>query len=69
MGNVTISELKPDMVLASDLRDQSGRLLISKGTTLTPKYIKICKMWGVIEADIVGISQEEITAALARPRG
>jgi putative nucleotidyltransferase with HDIG domain len=64
MGYITISELKPDMVLASDLRDQSGRLLIGKGTKLTPKYIKICKMWGVIEADIVGISQEEIAAAV-----
>ena len=62
MGLISISELKPDMVLAGDLKDLSGRLLVGKGTVLTPKSIKICKMWGVIEADIEGISPEEAGA-------
>jgi len=59
MGVISISELEPDMVIADDLRDRSGRLLMSKGTVLTPKYINICKMWGVIEADIEGLSGED----------
>jgi HD-like signal output (HDOD) protein len=62
MGLVAVSELKPTMVLADDLRDRSGRLLIGKGTHLTEKNIKVCKIWGVIEADIEGISQEEISS-------
>ncbi len=62
MGLVVISELKPSMVLADDLRDRSGRLLIGKGTALTEKNIKVCKIWGVIEADIAGISQEDISS-------
>lgn len=62
MGLISISELKPDMVLAHDLSDRNGRFLMSKGSVLTQKYIKICKIWGVIEADIVGISQEDTEA-------
>lgn len=59
MGVLSIAELEPDMVVAADLKDRSGRLLISKGTVLTHKYIKICQMWGVIEANIEGFSDED----------
>jgi len=67
MGIISISELKPDMILADDVRDRTGRLLMSSGTVLTPKYIKICKIWGVVEADISGISSEDMeTSAMKR---
>jgi len=66
MGILRISELKPDMLLADDLRDRTGRLLMSKGTLLTPKYIRICKIWGVIEADIEDISREDTEATATR---
>ncbi|MDD5167801.1 MAG: HDOD domain-containing protein [Syntrophales bacterium] len=61
MGILSIKTLEPNMVLADDLKDSSGRLLIAKGTTLTEKYLKICKMWGVVEADIEGITSDECT--------
>lgn len=48
------------MVLADDLTDRMGRLLIAKGTVLTEKHLKICKMWGVVEAQIEGASSDEI---------
>jgi HD-like signal output (HDOD) protein len=39
-----------------------GRLLMTRGTVFTEKHIKICKMWGIVEAQIEGISGEEINA-------
>ena len=63
MGVIKIKDLKADMVLIGDIKDHRGRLLISKGTVLNEKYLKICKMWGVVEADVNGISPEEIYAS------
>ena len=40
------------MVLTGDVRDCRGRLLIGKGSVLTAKYQKLCKMWGVVEAEV-----------------
>lgn len=60
MGVINIKNLKSDMVLAGDVNDCRGRLLICKGTVLTEKHLKICKMWGVVEADVNGVSPEEI---------
>lgn len=51
------------MVLADDLTDRKGRLLIAKGTALTEKHLKICKIWGVVEARIEGISDNDIDEA------
>ena len=50
------------MVLTGDIRDCRGRLLIGKGAVLTEKYLKLCKMWGVVEAEVEGISPEDIYA-------
>ena len=51
------------MVLADDLTDRMGRLLITRGAVLTEKYLKICKMWGVVEAQIEGVSGDDINAS------
>lgn len=40
------------MILADDVKDRSGRLLIPRGTALVDKHLKIIKMWGVIEAKV-----------------
>lgn len=60
MGVINIKDLKDGMVLTGDIKDCRGRLLISKGSVLNEKYLKLCKMWGVVEADVEGISPEEI---------
>lgn len=60
MGIVNIAEIKPDMVLADDLRHNNGRFLLSKGSKLTSKNIRIFKMWGVIEANIEGVTQSAV---------
>jgi putative nucleotidyltransferase with HDIG domain len=60
MGVITVDYLRPDMKLAEDLRNRNGRFLLSKGTSLTEKHLRILKIWGVIEADIEGISKEDL---------
>ena len=62
MAKIDMFELEPDMVLASDLRDRNGRFLLGKGVKLTLKHLKIIKMWGVVEADIEGISEKDVEA-------
>lgn len=60
MGVINLAELKPGMVLAEELRDRNGRFLLAKGTRLTLKYLRILKIWGVIEVNIEGISQKNV---------
>jgi len=63
MGIINVKDLKPQMVLLGDIKDCRGRLLISKGTILNEKYLKICRMWGVVEADVQGVSPEDLYAS------
>lgn len=60
MGIINVAELKPEMVLAEDLRNLDGRFVLAKGTKLTPKHLRILKMWGVIEANIERISRKDV---------
>jgi hypothetical protein len=54
MGIVHINKLKPGMVLADEVRDISGRLLLGKGKTIQPDHFRIFKIWGVTEVNICG---------------
>lgn len=60
MGTLNVNDLKPGMILGSDLRDFNGRFLMGRGVRLTPKLLKIINAWGVIEADIEGVSESEL---------
>ncbi len=62
MGILNVAEIKPDMILADDLRNPDGRFLLAKGTKIEPKHLKVMKMWGVVEADVNGVSNGEATA-------
>lgn len=42
------------MVLAADVHDRTGRLLLGAGVELDRKRIVILMTWGVTEADILG---------------
>jgi HD-like signal output (HDOD) protein len=48
------------MVLGDDLKDQNGRFLLAKGVELSTKHLKIMKTWGVVEADIDGVTEQEM---------
>lgn len=54
MGTIHINMLEPGMVLADEVRDLNGRLLLEKGKTIQPKHFKRFKTWGITEVDICG---------------
>lgn len=54
MGMIPIDALKAGMVLACDVQDRNGRLLLGAGAELTGKHLVIFRTWGVEEADIEG---------------
>jgi len=56
MGKVNIDSLKPGMMLGEDLFHLDGRLLLCKGLRLTPKHLRVLKIWGGAAAEIEGVS-------------
>jgi putative nucleotidyltransferase with HDIG domain len=58
MGKVNIDALKPGMVLAEDLKHSNGRFLLGKGAVLEPTHLRVFKIWGVVSAEIEGVSDD-----------
>jgi HD-like signal output (HDOD) protein len=54
MGIIHISKLEPGMVLADEVRDLSGKLLLEKGKTIVMDNFRVLKIWGVTEVNICG---------------
>lgn len=54
MGTVAIEKIETGMVLARDVRDRSGRMLLGSGAELTHKHLVIFRTWGILEVDIAG---------------
>lgn len=52
MPFLPIDQLKQGMVLAADVTDANGRLLLSMGQPVAAKHLKIFKMWGVPEVRV-----------------
>lgn len=61
MGKVSIENIETGMVLAGDVLDRSGRMLLGAGAELTQKHLVIFRTWGVLEADIEGHGNDEGT--------
>ncbi len=57
MSMVSAENLVPGMVLAADVRDRNGRLLLKAGVELTDKHLHILRTWGTVEADIIGADE------------
>jgi hypothetical protein len=51
---IPIDVLEVGMVLARDVHDRNGRLLLGAGAELTGKHLVIFRTWGVEAADIEG---------------
>ncbi len=62
MISLNIEDIEPGMILGAEVKDRTGRVLLSKGTTITEKHISIFKMWGVIDAMIENADKEKIEA-------
>jgi hypothetical protein len=59
VGRVAIENIETGMILASDVHDRSGRMLLGSGAELTQKHLVIFHTWGVLEADITGVDGDE----------
>jgi hypothetical protein len=59
VGKVSIENIETGMVLAGDVHDRSGRMLLGAGAELTQKHLVIFRTWGVLEADIAGHGSDE----------
>ncbi|HLP18078.1 MAG TPA: hypothetical protein VK470_17605 [Bacteroidota bacterium] len=62
MISLNIQDIEPGMVLGAEVKDRTGRVLLSKGTTVTEKHLSIFKMWGVVDAIIENADKEKIEA-------
>jgi HD-like signal output (HDOD) protein len=59
---VPTDKIKSGQVLAEEVRDISGRLLLSKGHTIEAKHIRIFKIWGISEVHLAGADGHEDTS-------
>lgn len=64
MGMVPIDNLAVGMVLAQDVRDRTGRLLLGAGAELGEKHLTIFRTWGIAEADIAGVDEGDAAPPL-----
>ena len=68
MGIVGTAHLKTGMVLADDVIDVNGRLLLAKGEKIQTQHIRILKTWGITEVRIAGEQlDKDKPAAAAEP--
>lgn len=56
---VTVTRLKEGMVLSEDVHDRGGRVLMTQGTPVQEKHIRIFKTWGIPAVHV----EEEAEAA------
>jgi hypothetical protein len=62
MGLISLNDIRPGMILAGEVKDRNGRVLLAAGQEITEKHLKIFKTWGVTDANIQGASQEDMVA-------
>ncbi len=65
MGTINVEDVQPGMILEKDVIDRSGRVLLGTGETIRKRHLRIFKMWGVTEADILNVRREEVSAKAA----
>ena len=65
MISLNIEDIEPGMILGDEVKDRTGSVLLSKGTTITEKHLSIFKMWGVVDAVIENADKEKIEAKAA----
>lgn len=53
--NIRLEKLMPGMVLAQNVKDRNGRVLLTAGQAINEKNLKMLKSWGV--ADVLVADQ------------
>jgi hypothetical protein len=54
MGTVPVRDLPVGVLLAEDVVDRSGRVLLRRGSAIEQRHLRILAMWGVTEVAIEG---------------
>jgi len=65
MGIINMEYIQEGMILAADIKERSGRVLLAKDSAITEKHLRVFRMWGITEADIKGIETDELAANMA----
>ena len=60
MGVLHIHDIKEGMVLAGDITNRHGNVLLKQGETLSAKDILILKTWGITEIDVAGVDRDKV---------
>lgn len=63
MGLINLENIEAGMVLAAEAKARNGRVLLLAGTAITSKHLAIFKAWGVTEADIQGVTRQDVAAS------
>lgn len=56
--NVDLDALNPGDVLAADVADRSGRLILGRGRTLSERHIEIFRTWGVAQVSLMADGED-----------
>lgn len=60
MGILNINDLKEGMILAADVKNKHGNIMIKQGMTLTEKHVMLLKAWGIAQADVEGVDRDRL---------
>ncbi|CAK0765216.1 conserved hypothetical protein [Gammaproteobacteria bacterium] len=53
MATIKMEQANAGMIVAVDVKDRSGRVLVRSGAEITDKHIKMLKTWGIRFIEIV----------------
>lgn len=55
---IDVDALEAGMILAEDVHDQQGRLLLPSGSALTDRHLRAFQMWGIPTVKVRGTGVE-----------
>ena len=64
MPKVLTENLQPGMVLETDIKDLSGRMLLKAGIEFQEKHFRVLHTWGVLSVDIIDENDTQETDPL-----
>jgi hypothetical protein len=65
MGTINIGDVQVEMVLAKDVTNINGQLLVPKGIKISEKHLTLLQAWGITEVEIEGVSREDVASQTA----
>ncbi len=54
MSTILLDDVETGAILAADVADRNGRVLLKAGVCLNEKHIRTLRTWGVLEVNIEG---------------